>query len=276
MSSNVLPTKRDPDGGGRWNPEEANYSVFPLEICTMVIVAGWWYLLWFFPLYARHCTLKRESRGDEALRRQYARARSFPFSLVSSFFRIASLINRKKALPVHALSIVPIVLLRILSFSMILRCWMFFCSFLFSPLLQISLIRYSSRLFRLFSLCLRMSEGELASDATYAEKFTKVPTYCPLVAVKYSFDDDEVISSYYTLWHRREWPVRERKRKPFSPSSSPLFILAHSFFLFSNPITNLASHPSFTRWQSSRACTQSTLLPPPPSSFLSIYSSFAR
>jgi len=44
-----------------------------------------------------------------------------------------------------------------------------------------------------------MSEGELASDATYAEKFTKVPTYCPLVAVKYSFDDDEVISSYYTL-----------------------------------------------------------------------------
>jgi len=226
-------------------------------------------------LYARHCTLKRESRGDEALRRQYARARSFSFSLVSSFFRIVSLINRKKALPVHALSIVPIVLLRILPFSMILRCWMFFCSFLFSPLLQIPLIRYSSCLFRLFSLCLRMSEGELASDATYAEKFTKVPTYCPLVAVKYSFDDDEVISSYYTLWHRREWPVRERKRKPFSLSSSPLFILAHSFFLF-QILSRIWPRTLHLLDDNPHVRVRNLLYFIPPFTFLFIYSSFAR
>jgi len=44
-----------------------------------------------------------------------------------------------------------------------------------------------------------MSKGDFASDATYAEKFAKVPTYYPLVAVECSFDDDKVISTYYTL-----------------------------------------------------------------------------
>lgn len=134
---------------------------------------------------------------------------------------------------------------------MILRCWMFFYSFSFSPCFKfLALICDFSR-FSSFSLCSVMSESRFASDATYAEKFTKVPTYCPLVAVECSFDDDEVISSYYTLWHRREWPVRERKRKPFSFSLSLLpanVTLARGFFPFSDLIANLASRSSFVRW----------------------------
>lgn len=69
--------------------------------------------------------------------------------------------------------------------------------------------------FHLCCLCLLMSCQKFTSDVTYAEKFTKVPTYYPLVAVECTFDVDEVISSYYTLWHHKEWPVRERKESPF-------------------------------------------------------------
>lgn len=71
----------------------------------MVIVAGWWYLLWFFSVHAALHAKEKESRGatnDEALRRQYARALSHSHSSLVSFFRIASLISWKKALPVRA------------------------------------------------------------------------------------------------------------------------------------------------------------------------------
>lgn len=34
------------------------------------------------------------------------------------------------------------------------------------------------------------------------KSWQKCPLIVPLVVVEYSFDDDEVISSYYTLWHR--------------------------------------------------------------------------
>lgn len=118
----------------------------------------------------------------------------------SSLVSYRSLINRKKALPVCALLIVSIVLLRILPFLDDPSLLNVLLLFLFLSLLEIprSHPRFLS-FFVFFSLCSLMSEGKSASDATYAEKFTKVPTYCLLVAVKCSFDDDEVISSYYTL-----------------------------------------------------------------------------
>lgn len=40
-NDNVVERASDKTGSSwKWNLEEANYSVFPLEICTMVIVAG--------------------------------------------------------------------------------------------------------------------------------------------------------------------------------------------------------------------------------------------
>lgn len=66
-----------------------------------------------------------------------------------------------------------------------------------SPLL--SLVPYESSFPFFFYLYLLVPEGEFAFDITYAKKFVKVPTYCPLVAVECSFDDDRIISSYYTL-----------------------------------------------------------------------------
>lgn len=66
-----------------------------------------------------------------------------------------------------------------------------------SPLL--SLVPYESSFPFFFYLNLLVPEGEFAFDITYAKKFVKVPTYCPLVAVECSFDDDRIISSYYTL-----------------------------------------------------------------------------
>ena len=130
------------------NPEEANYSIFFLKIRTMVIVAGWWYLLWLFPLYARQCTLKRESRGDEALTMC---ALSLILSSLFFFFIYARLINWKKVLPIRAFSIVSIVPCADFPFSMILRCWMFFYSFSFSPYSRfLTLIRNSSHILCLF------------------------------------------------------------------------------------------------------------------------------
>lgn len=62
----------------------------------------------------------------------------------------------------------------------------------------------------------------------------KVPTYYPLVAVKYSFDDDEVINSYYTLWHRRrEWSRSESEKESLFLFPPPqCFLLTRGFFSF--------------------------------------------
>ena len=53
-----------------------------------------------------------------------------------------------------------------------------------------------------------------ASDAAYAENIAEVATHCPGVAVEYSFADDGVISSYYTLWHRRGRPMKPKRILP--------------------------------------------------------------
>lgn len=65
-------------------------------------------------------------------------------------------------------------------------------------------------------------EKPLAPDAAYAENIAEVATHCPGVAVECSFADDGVISSYYTLWHRRGRPMKPKRMIP------PLFPLSSS------------------------------------------------
>lgn len=64
-------------------------------------------------------------------------------------------------------------------------------------------------------------EKPLAPDAAYAENIAEVATHCPGVAVECSFADDGVISSYYTLWHRRGRPMKPKRMiPPLLPLSS--------------------------------------------------------
>lgn len=168
----------------------------------------------FFPLYTWHCMLKRENRGatKSCLKSQYVGVFSFSLSLISSLFHIADLINWKKALPFDRLyrsfadfSILsdPLLLNVLLLFLFLSLCFRF-----------LALI---SRLLSFFSLFSHVKR-QVRFRCQVCRKVHESTTYCLPVAVECGFDDDEVISLYYTLLrHRREWPVT-KKRNFSSPN----------------------------------------------------------
>lgn len=159
--------KRDPDRDGML--KRLITVFFLLEICTMVIVAGW-YLLWFIPLCtALHVKKKREREGAKASRGWWSFVatiymRSFFFNI----FRIAGLISRKETLSIRLCRSFA----NLCSWEHSVGWLFFFFLFLFHsfPVLD--------SWFVFFSFYLLRSKEEFASDSTYAEKLTKVPTYC--------------------------------------------------------------------------------------------------
>ena len=206
-------------------------AIFPSEIRTMVIVHVGWYLLWFIPpryLY------ERETVRGWALWQRVTIGVLLPGSLCSMS---RGLINQKEALlPLFVfVALSACLALRFRSSSLVilsrLRLHLLRLRFFSSPSLSLSLslslshsLCRSEASFQKGRRCAPPTRSRVsfaavpreafASDAAYAENIAEVATHCPGVAVEYSFADDGVISSYYTLWHRRGRPMKPKRILP--------------------------------------------------------------